>query len=422
MRKTFFSSSLVTSLNLHLSRGNEQKRYLPFQASSLLSDLYHCYYTTIVATTRRTEKTTNTRTSRTPSQPPPTTTLLQNSSFDQRRYSLEPRKNIHYVASSSFNYNAELYNKVRPSYPPEALDFIMSKLREIRLQQKHQCEHENDTQTPCRVLDLASGSGLFTKCLLPFMKPNKNNEAVALHQQPQGLGSEEGGAPILSLIDELYAVEPAEGMRNEFKTSLPNYVPIMEGNSRKIPFPDNYFDMVTVAQAFHWFSNRESLMEIRRVLKKTPGNSSGNGGLILLWNLESRKSQLTSKLRDIYERYDSDVPQYRKGEWEKAFDTQRAKEKQQSLFDPLERKEFVHYMLVSQKEVWDRIVSKSYITILKTNNKKEEFLKCKTDIEKVIQEEQKEFCHKRASDEIGLDGVICYRQPIDCEVVFTKCV
>ena len=385
-QRTSHSSSLM-----YLPLRNKTKSCFTCQ-HSLLSPILH--YHTSIATPKIGTKKVN--------------TLFLKNSVLKPNFTFHLRKSVHQVASHSFNYNAELYNKSRPSYPPEALEFVMKKLKEIRFQQS-QSQDQNENKAPCRVLDLAAGSGLFTKCMLPFIKRKENEE-------------KDKSPSLLPLIDELYAVEPVKGMRNEFQASLPNYVPIVEGNSHKIPFPDNYFDMVTVAQAFHWFASRSSLMEINRVLKKTPDNISANGGLILIWNLESRKSLLTSKLRDIYERYDSDVPQYRKGEWENAFEAADQKEKQQNLFEPLERKEFVHYMLVSQEEIWDRIVSKSYITALKTNKQEEEFLKCENDVKKVIQEEQREFCHKRSSDEIGLDGIICYRQPIDCEVVFTKCL
>lgn len=35
-----------------------------------------------------------------------------------------------------------------------------------------------------------------------------------------------------------------------------------------LPFPDNTFNIVTAFTAFHWFNNKKSLLEIRRVLKR----------------------------------------------------------------------------------------------------------------------------------------------------------
>jgi ubiquinone/menaquinone biosynthesis C-methylase UbiE len=59
--------------------------------------------------------------------------------------------------------------------------------------------------------------------------------------------------------------------------SLPDYhrlhvaVPIVEGTADKMPFESGTFDVVSIAQAFHWFANHASLAEVYRVLK--PGGS-----------------------------------------------------------------------------------------------------------------------------------------------------
>ena len=129
------------------------------------------------------------------------------------------------------------------------------------------CFFLKGSKSPCRVLDLAAGSGIFTKCLLPYVKQQKqeieegandNNSNKVIIPKTEGPRQREVTHP-LAIIDELYAVEPAEGMRQEFQVSLPKNVPIVEGTSTHIPFPDNYFDMVTVAQAFHWFANIHDL-------------------------------------------------------------------------------------------------------------------------------------------------------------------
>ena len=52
---------------------------------------------------------------------------------------------------------------------------------------------------------------------------------------------------------------------------------MLDGTAEAIPLPDASVDVVTVAQAFHWFRFDEALAEIRRVLR--PG-----GGLAILFN------------------------------------------------------------------------------------------------------------------------------------------
>ena len=50
-------------------------------------------------------------------------------------------------------------------------------------------------------------------------------------------------------VKKLMAVEPNEEMRAKFKDVLP-HLEIFPGTSTSIPFPDNTFDLITVAQVF----------------------------------------------------------------------------------------------------------------------------------------------------------------------------
>lgn len=120
-------------------------------------------------------------------------------------------------------------------------------------------------------------------------------------------------------------------MRAKLASNCPG-VALFGGSSANMSdAPDDAYDAVFVAQAFHWFANVESLREIRRVLKK-PG-----GRLVLIWNLvgwcmcaclhvcqrlppqEDRdKAQWVARLRDLYEQFEDNTPQYRRGGGERA--------------------------------------------------------------------------------------------------------
>lgn len=234
---------------------------------------------------------------------------------------------VNEVAAKSFDSNAKLYNQVRPSYPPESVASILSY---ANIPSRAEDAKESES---FHVLDLAAGSGLFTGVMNQYLN---------------------GGGTRCDHV-KISAVEPAEGMRTVFSEALPGIL-VYDGTSTSLPFPDNHFDLVTVAQAFHWFANQQSLAEIHRVLKK-----DGQGTLALIWNLESAKIEWMKKLRALYEPYDADVPQYRKGEWEKAFSTGENK----TIFHmPLVKKTFETEMVVSQGEMMRRVESKSYITAL----------------------------------------------------------
>jgi len=67
-------------------------------------------------------------------------------------------------------------------------------------------------------------------------------------------------------------------------------VQALDGTGECIPLPDAAVDLVTVAQAFHWFRTAEALDEIHRVLR--PG-----GWLALMWN----EAPITPWARDLWE-------------------------------------------------------------------------------------------------------------------------
>ncbi|MEV4667227.1 class I SAM-dependent methyltransferase [Microbacterium sp. LWO12-1.2] len=72
------------------------------------------------------------------------------------------------------------------------------------------------------------------------------------------------------------AVEPSEAMLGVLRQKLPA-VDAMNGSAERIPIPDGSVDVVTVAQAFHWFDREPACREIGRVLAPA-------GVLGLLWN------------------------------------------------------------------------------------------------------------------------------------------
>jgi len=135
----------------------------------------------------------------------------------------------HAELSRSFDLTAAAYELGRPEYPDTALDWW---------------EERGAFEPGCRVLDLAAGTGKLTR--------------------------------LLPINCELHAVEPLANMRAEFTRAVPDAA-VVAGNAESIPFADDSFDTVLVAQAFHWFDQTAALDEIARVLK--PG-----GGLGLIWN------------------------------------------------------------------------------------------------------------------------------------------
>lgn len=265
-----------------------------------------------------------------------------------------PRRAVHSVASTGFTNQAQVYEKTRPSYPPTALAHVLQLVSNF-----------TNAATP-RVLDLAAGGGKFTRLLA---------------SQP-GL--------------QVSAVEPVAAMRAVFHAVLPS-VPCVEGTAASIPFDAGTFDAVTIAQAFHWMDQIEALRDIRRVLK--PG-----APLVLLWNMESRRLPWVAELRDVYEEYDLDIPQYRHGHWKQVF----ASAEGQRLFPgALSTTFFDQEMLVTKAQAWERVLSKSYIASLSPA----EQAVAKAKVQEVLDKHDTAF-------HIGEEKVA--RQWIETEVTFVR--
>lgn len=129
--------------------------------------------------------------------------------------------------ATSFGAVADAYERSRPSYPDEALDWLLP-------------------PGARRVLDLGAGTGKLTRSLVA-----------------RGL--------------EVVAVEPTPGMRGQFARVLPD-VELLDGTGESIPLPDASVDAVLMAQAWHWVDPDTASPEVARVLR--PG-----GRLGLLWNV-----------------------------------------------------------------------------------------------------------------------------------------
>ncbi len=173
---------------------------------------------------------------------------------------------IHPLAQGGFSQASEAYERGRPDYPVEAVDWLVAEL---------------EIQPGRRLLDLGAGTGKFTRMLVPT------------------------GAAIV-------AVEPVRAMRDQLAARLPG-VEVLDGTAETIPLADETIDAVVVAQAFHWFSGWEAIREIRRVLR--PG-----GALALVWNIRDEREDWVARLSEIIDRPDAGVPRYRSGEWRLAFE------------------------------------------------------------------------------------------------------
>lgn len=149
------------------------------------------------------------------------------------------------AAARGFDNNAAAYEAARPSYPAEAVAYIVG---------------HGGIGPGRRVLDLAAGTGKLTRLLVPT------------------------GAAVV-------AVEPVAAMRDHLRSVSPA-AEVHDGTAEAIPLADASVDAVTVAQAFHWFDAPRALAEVHRVLR--PG-----GHLFLVWNTRDRDHDWVRAFGDL---------------------------------------------------------------------------------------------------------------------------
>jgi len=135
------------------------------------------------------------------------------------------------LPTERFSDRVDAYAKHRPSYPEALLNFL-----------------KQQVPAPAVVADVGSGTGILTELLL------------------------ESGY-------EVYAVEPNAPMRAAAEQRLRNNPGFhtVDGSAESTGLPDNSIDLITAAQAFHWFDRARTKNEFRRVLK-------AKGKVALVWN------------------------------------------------------------------------------------------------------------------------------------------
>jgi SAM-dependent methyltransferase len=111
------------------------------------------------------------------------------------------------------------YEKARKGYPTEVIEYLK---KEIKV-------------TKPLILDLGCGTGIASRQLVE--------------------------------IGKVVGCDKNRVMLAHAKKHNTNKIKYVLGSAEKLPFKDNTFDVVTSFSSFHWFNNKKSLRQIKRVLK-----------------------------------------------------------------------------------------------------------------------------------------------------------
>jgi SAM-dependent methyltransferase len=149
------------------------------------------------------------------------------------------------------------YERGRPSYPAEAVDWILRRAGSV-----------------AAAVDVGAGTGKFTASLVAH-----------------GLA--------------VTAVEPDPEMRSRLSINLPS-VRALAGTAEALPLEDSSADLVTFAQSWHWVDVPVASAEVARVLR--PG-----GALALVWNIRDPEVEWVERLGEVIgsstaEQYSSQEP------------------------------------------------------------------------------------------------------------------
>jgi ubiquinone/menaquinone biosynthesis C-methylase UbiE len=145
--------------------------------------------------------------------------------------------------ANSFGQAADVYDRARPSYPQDAVDWMLQ-------------------SNPRDVIDLGAGTGKFTRQI-----------ADRAH----------------ALKGHIIAIDPDAQMLAKLAGSG---IETLVGTGERIPVDDATADLVTCAQAWHWVDEELAAPEVARVLRP-------DGWLAIVWNARDDRVDWVARMSEI---------------------------------------------------------------------------------------------------------------------------
>ena len=154
--------------------------------------------------------------------------------------------------TNKFDGLANDYTAGRPGYSAELIDYLYS---------------EHGFSEASVIADIGSGTGKFAEYLL-----------------------EKGS--------EVFCVEPNDDMRSEAENVLGRYIKFhsVKGGAEDTTLGDASVDIITTAQAFHWFDVKKFRQECTRIIRD-------NGIAALVWNVRDIDDNVNKELYAIFKKY-----------------------------------------------------------------------------------------------------------------------
>lgn len=156
-------------------------------------------------------------------------------------------------SEAKFTGKSALYDRYRPGYPKH---FMTELITEYIGSKDHFV-----------IADVGAGTGIFTEL-------------------------------IASIGTEIIAVEPNNDMQSILKERMEGLqqVTCINASAENTGISENSVDLITVAQAFHWFDTAAFKNECERILKN-------DGYVMLIWNSRDHTSKLNKETAEISKKY-----------------------------------------------------------------------------------------------------------------------
>jgi len=210
---------------------------------------------------------------------------------------------VHPVAAAGFAAAADVYERARPTYPPDAVAWLAERL---------------GLEPGRTVVDVGAGTGKLTRLLVPY------------------------GPRVI-------AVEPVPEMLAKLREVVPG-TETLAATAEALPLPDASVDAITVAQAMHWFDHARALPELRRVLR-------AGGALGLIWNSRDLSDPLQDRLEALLMPEREKVPAQIELGWREPL-------RRSQHFGPIEERRFRNEQLSTVADLRDRVSSTSFVAAM----------------------------------------------------------